>query len=1334
MPAFTVTASDGNTSANASADPAVTTVNDSPTIANTLTNNFTEDSGAAVGDTVATFDAADEDDTLTTDSFTLSDTTNYAFSYADGVVTVTLTSAGLDLVNAGTDLPAFTVTASDGNTSANASADPAVTTVNDSPTIANTLTNNFTEDSGAAVGDTVATFDAADEDDTLTTDSFTLSDTTNYAFSYADGVVTVTLTSAGLDLVNAGTDLPAFTVTASDGNTSANASADPAVTTVNDSPTIANTLTNNFTEDSGAAVGDTVATFDAADEDDTLTTDSFTLSDTTNYAFSYADGVVTVTLTSAGLDLVNAGTDLPAFTVTASDGNTSANASADPAVTTVNDSPTIANTLTNNFTEDSGAAVGDTVATFDAADEDDTLTTDSFTLSDTTNYAFSYADGVVTVTLTSAGLDLVNAGTDLPAFTVTASDGNTSANASADPAVTTVNDSPTIANTLTNNFTEDSGAAVGDTVATFDAADEDDTLTTDSFTLSDTTNYAFSYADGVVTVTLTSAGLDLVNAGTDLPAFTVTASDGNTSANASADPAVTTVNDSPTIANTLTNNFTEDSGAAVGDTVATFDAADEDDTLTTDSFTLSDTTNYAFSYADGVVTVTLTSAGLDLVNAGTDLPAFTVTASDGNTSANASADPAVTTVNDSPTIANTLTNNFTEDSGAAVGDTVATFDAADEDDTLTTDSFTLSDTTNYAFSYADGVVTVTLTSAGLDLVNAGTDLPAFTVTASDGNTSANASADPAVTTVNDSPTIANTLTNNFTEDSNVNVGEVVATFQINDEDSVINAGRSISLSDTDNYNYIYNVNSGTLTVYLTQTGVGLVNNGIDLPEFIVTVTDGNTSANASADPAVTTVNDSPTIANTLTNNFTEDSGAAVGDTVATFDAADEDDTLTESSFTLSDTTNYAFSYADGVVTVTLTSAGLDLVNAGTDLPAFTVTASDGNTSANASADPAVTTVNDSPTIANTLTNNFTEDSGAAVGDTVATFDAADEDDTLTTDSFTLSDTTNYAFSYADGVVTVTLTSAGLDLVNAGTDLPAFTVTASDGNTSANASADPAVTTVNDSPTIANTLTNNFTEDSGAAVGDTVATFDAADEDDTLTTDSFTLSDTTNYAFSYADGVVTVTLTSAGLDLVNAGTDLPAFTVTASDGNTSANASADPAVTTVNDSPTIANTLTNNFTEDSGAAVGDTVATFDAADEDDTLTTDSFTLSDTTNYAFSYADGVVTVTLTSAGLDLVNAGTDLPAFTVTASDGNTSANASADPAVTTVNDSPTIANTLTNNFTEDSGAAVGDTVATFDAADEDDTLTTDSFTLSDTTNYAFSYADGVVTVTLTQAQV
>ncbi len=114
---------------------------------------------------------------------------------------------------------------------------------------------------------------------------------------------------------------------------------------------------------------------------------------------------------------------------------------------------------------------------------------------------------------------------------------------------------------------------------------------------------------------------------------------------------------------------------------------------------------------------------------------------------------------------------------------------------------------------------------------------------------------------------------------------------------------------------------GTLTInadgsysYSANAGVS----GIDV--FTYTVTDGVNTDTATISITVSSSNSAPTIANTLTNNFTEDSGAAVGDTVATFDAADEDDTLTESSFTLSDTTNYAFSYADGVVTVTLTQA------------------------------------------------------------------------------------------------------------------------------------------------------------------------------------------------------------------------------------------------------------------------------------------------------------------------------------------------------------------------------------------------------------------------------
>ena len=193
------------------------------------------------------------------------------------------------------------------------------------------------------------------------------------------------------------------------------------------------------------------------------------------------------------------------------------------------------------------------------------------------------------------------------------------------------------------------------------------------------------------------------------------------------------------------------------------------------------------------------------------MPAFTVTASDGNTSANASADPAVTTTNDSPTIANTLTNNFTEDSGAAVGDTVATFDAADADDTLTTDSFTLSDTTNYAFSYADGVVTVTLTQAGLDLVNAGTDLPTFTVTVSDGKVSTQASANPSINTIDDLPsTRSDSITVFENTTSTVNVLDGVLANDFDEEGALTVRGFSSVASTT------YHPNTGQITPMTEQ--------------------------------------------------------------------------------------------------------------------------------------------------------------------------------------------------------------------------------------------------------------------------------------------------------------------------------------------------------------------------------------------------------------------------------------------------------------------------------------------------------------------------------------
>uniref|UniRef100_UPI000D6909FC beta strand repeat-containing protein n=1 Tax=Acinetobacter baumannii TaxID=470 RepID=UPI000D6909FC len=205
----------------------------------------------------------------------------------------------------------------------------------------------------------------------------------------------------------------------------------------------------------------------------------------------------------------------------------------------------------------------------------------------------------------------------------------------------------------------------------------------------------------------------------------------------------------------------------------------------------------------------------------------------------------------------------------------------------------------------------------------------------------------------------------------------------------------------------------------------------------------------------TPVNDAPTITVTATNDFTEDSGAAVGDIVASYTTFDEDGNPV--TVTLSDTVNYAL---DGAGNVVLTQAGLDLVNSGADLPAFTLTPNDGIVDGTAATvDPAVTPVNDAPTITVTATNDFTEDSGAAVGDIVASYTTFDEDGNPVT--VTLSDTVNYAL---DGAGNVVLTQAGLDLVNSGADLPAFTLTPNDGIVDGTAATvDPAVTPVNDAP-------------------------------------------------------------------------------------------------------------------------------------------------------------------------------------------------------------------------------------------------------------------------------
>ncbi|MFY9141882.1 tandem-95 repeat protein [Sulfuricurvum sp.] len=230
--------------------------------------------------------------------------------------------------------------------------------------------------------------------------------------------------------------------------------------------------------------------------------------------------------------------------------------------------------------------------------------------------------------------------------------------------------------------------------------------------------------------------------------------------------------------------------------------------------------------------------------------------------------------------------------------------------------------------------------------------------------------------------------------------------------------------------------------------------------FTYTISDGHGGeSTATVTIPVIPVNDAPTIDVTGVAAFDENS-ATTSTVVANFTASDEEDGTPGVDFTAG--TNTEGYYAISGNTVVLTSLGVAAVNAGTTLPAISLTATDsgGLTATDDSVTPAYNTQNDAPTITITAQNNFTEDVPAnAVGSVVASYTTYDEEGSLVT--VTLSDTTNYAL---DGAGNVTLTAAGLALVNSGADLPAFTLTPNDGTINGTpANVDPSVTAVNDAP-------------------------------------------------------------------------------------------------------------------------------------------------------------------------------------------------------------------------------------------------------------------------------
>ena len=273
------------------------------------------------------------------------------------------------------------------------------------------------------------------------------------------------------------------------------------------------------------------------------------------------------------------------------------------------------------------------------------------------------------------------------------------------------------------------------------------------------------------------------------------------------------------------------------------------------------------------------------------------------------------------------------------------------------------------------------------------------------------------------------------------------------EDAVFNSVMSLIANDTDADNDALAATAGTFatdqggSIVITTNGAytytpGPDFNGADTVSYTV-VDDGGLSDTGTLTITVGAVNDAPvlTLTTSASPSFRKEGDASAGDTVVEFTTSDAEGTDVDVS--LSDTTNYALT--SGATTVVLTSAGAtiiaDYVDGGASLPAFTLTPVDGELDgAVITVSPTVTAGNELPTLLLTSSARPSFVEGASVAGAMvvgyATID--DDDDTVTV---TLSDTTNYALDSDNKVVTLTL--AGLAIVDAAGSLPSFTLTPND---------------------------------------------------------------------------------------------------------------------------------------------------------------------------------------------------------------------------------------------------------------------------------------------------
>jgi hypothetical protein len=788
--------------------------------------------------------------------------------------------------------------------------------------------------------------------------------------------------------------------------------------------------------------------------------------------------------------------------------------------------------------------------------------------------AVSSNTGAVTVSVSGTTLTITERGLGLSTITVTASDSEFSTDDQFTFTINNINDAPEVVQPIGDRSYNEGFASVTINLATRFSDPDGDALTFS----------AVSGNTGVVTVSVSGSILTIAEVGLGSSAITVTATDdgdGNLSVSDQFTVTVLNVNDAPQVAEPVTNRVVDEYfGTLDIELSGTFSDPDGDALIIT-----------AVSSNTGVVTVGMQGTVLRITERGIGLSVITLTASDGELSVSTQFTVTVNNVNDAPVVVSPLPDRvYNERFGSASVSLAPVF--VDPDGDVLTLSVSSSNM---------NVVTVSLSGTTLTITEAGLGVSTITVTASDGELSTAEQFTVTVNNVNDRPVLVNPISDRVV-DEHFGSFTISLTNVFSDPD----AGDVLSYTAVSSNTAVVTVSVSGSTLTVTEAGLGTA---------VITVTatddgDGNLSVSDQFSVTVNNVNDPPFVAVPLSDRvYDEYFGTATINLSGTFGDPDAGTVLALS----------AVSSAPSVVTVSLSGTNLIIAEAGLGTSTITVTASDGLLSVDERFTVTVNNVNDAPEVVQPIAD-------LSLDEYFGTYQV------LLTEVFSDKDEDPLVFSAGvsdPAVVTVAVANNRLTISEVGFGTALITVTASDGELSAEDQFSVTVSNVNDAPEVAEPIEDIVRDEHfGTATVDLSATFTDKDGD------ALTLS-----ASSSNTGVAEVSVEGAILTITEAGPGEAVITVTASDGSLSVDEQFTITVIDINDAPELVVPIPDQkIVENIGSAELDLGSYF--SDRDGDVLVYTVELRD---------EGVVSYLLDQSLLQLSPVDTGSTMVTITASD-------------------------------------------------------------------------------------